>query len=236
MSDTFLVTGATRGIGRAICNRLKGEGRTVIGIARHNDPTFPGELYTADLGNDVDTSTVLQVILSKHDIVGLVNNAGYSQQQRIEDFEAAHWRVTWEVNVRSVAQCVHACVPGMKARGRGRIVNIGSRAALGRIGFSSYAATKAALTGLTATWALELATTGITVNIVAPGAMETEMFKHNNPEGSDRRAALMKAIPLNRIGRPEEVAAAVSYFLSDEASYTTGQTLFVCGGWSFVTS
>jgi NAD(P)-dependent dehydrogenase (short-subunit alcohol dehydrogenase family) len=120
----------------------------------------------------------------------------------------------------------------MAARGRGRIVNIGSKAQQGRAGVSAYAAAKAGLQAMTVSWALELARQGVTVNLVAPGAIETQMFKRNNPAGSLRRAATEAAVPMGRLGRPEDVAAAVAFFLCDQANYITGQTLYVCGGWS----
>jgi NAD(P)-dependent dehydrogenase (short-subunit alcohol dehydrogenase family) len=118
----------------------------------------------------------------------------------------------------------------MRAARFGRIVNIGSRASLGKAGRIVYGASKAAVTGITRTAALELARDGITVNCIAPGPIETDMIRMGYPEGSETRARLTGEIPVGRFGRPDEIAAAVSYFLSDAAGFTTGQVLYVCGG------
>jgi NAD(P)-dependent dehydrogenase (short-subunit alcohol dehydrogenase family) len=114
----------------------------------------------------------------------------------------------------------------------GRIVNITSRALLGRATTSSYTAAKAGLAAMTRSWALELADKNITVNAVGPGPTETEMWNKNNPPESPATRAHIARIPMQRLGRPEDIAGAVSYFMSEEAGFTTGQHLFVCGGLS----
>jgi len=121
-------------------------------------------------------------------------------------------------------------LPRLRESACGRIVNIGSRAALGKIGRVGYSATKAALTGLTRSMALELAPHGITVNCIAPGPIETEFFTGVNDPSSPATRALTEAVPLGRLGRPEEVAGVVLFFISAEAGFITGQTLYVCGG------
>jgi 3-oxoacyl-[acyl-carrier protein] reductase len=114
----------------------------------------------------------------------------------------------------------------------GRIVNITSLVVLGMVNRTAYAAAKAAVTSFTRTWALELAETGVTVNAVAPGPVETEMFRRNIPAGSEAERAFLTQIPMRRLGKPEEIAATVTFLLSNESSYITGQTLFVDGGGS----
>jgi NAD(P)-dependent dehydrogenase (short-subunit alcohol dehydrogenase family) len=235
MSRRALVTGATRGIGRAICERLARDGDHVVGVARSPDPDFPFELHLADLSDEAATAETLRKVLEGGAIDHLVNNAGASIIQALEDVDLGGARKMWEINIRATLQCAKACTPGMLEKGRGRIVNISSRALTGRPKVSVYASSKSGLIGLTGSLALEFATRGITVNSVAPGAVGTEMLLRNNPPGSERGAALIGAIPMGRLGEPSEIAGAVAYFLSDDAAYTTGQTLYVDGGWSFAT-
>jgi 3-oxoacyl-[acyl-carrier protein] reductase len=230
-----LITGATKGIGRAIADHLLAQGEEIVGLSRTADPHFPAPLVLADLANEAEAAAALAQVLRHYEISKLVNNAGSSLRQDLLDLNLNDMRAMLNLNVQAAAQCAQACVPPMISRGYGRIVSIGSRAMLGRPGFSAYAGAKAALVGMTKCWALELAEKGITANVVAPGAIETDMLTRNNPLGSDRRKSLEASIPLRRTGNPAEVAAAVAYFLSDQAGYTTGQVLFVCGGWSFAT-
>jgi len=228
-----LVTGASRGIGRAIAARLARDGHQVINLSR-SDPgaDFPGVTYTVDLGNAADTARVLTLVTEKHGIDNVVNNAAMIQTNPIERIGPAELQLHVEINLRAVMQVIQAVLPAMRARRRGRIVNIGSRAALGKVGRSSYAATKAAIVGLTRTLALELGPDGITVNVVAPGPIETDLFRSVNPTDSATANALIASVPIGRIGTPEDVAAAVAFFVSDDASYITGQVLNVCGGLS----
>lgn len=123
-----------------------------------------------------------------------------------------------------------AVVPQMKAMRHGRIVNIASRAALGKPLRSVYSATKAAMLGLTRTWALELAPYGITVNCIGPGPIATDLFRAANPPDSPQTQAILATVPAGRLGEPEEIAHAVSFFAHRHAAFTTGQVLYVCGG------
>ncbi len=228
-----LVTGASRGIGRAIAERLARDGHQVINLSR-SDPgaDFPGVTYRVDLADAAGTARTLSEVTAKHGIDNLINNAGMIRPNPIERVTPAELQAHVELNLRAVFQVTQAVLPAMRARRRGRIVNIGSRAALGKSGRSSYGATKAALVGLTRTLALELGRDGITVNVIAPGPIETELFRADNPPDSPSTRALIAAIPVGRIGTPQDVAAAAAFLISDEASFITGQVLNVCGGLS----
>ena len=236
MSGTTLVTGASRGIGAAIAERLIGEGHSVINLSRSPPGSaFSGASYTVDLGDADDLQATLAEVVSRHEIDNLVNNAALADIASIEAIDLVHIAHMLDINVRAAILVTQAVVPGMKARRKGRIVNLGSRAALGKSGRTVYGATKGAIVALTRTWALEFSTFGITVNTVAPGPIATEMFYKDNPPEHPTTKALLSAIPLGRIGIPQDVAAAVNFLLSDDASFITGQTLYVCGGLSIST-
>jgi len=229
-SSYALITGASKGIGRAISDLLIEEGQSVIGIARNPDPTFKGKLFLADLSDATSRKQVFKEIAESFPIDRLVNNIGFNQLQGLPDITAQDYQKIIDLNLTLALELTQAILPSMLALGQGRIVNIASRSMLGRKNSSVYAAAKAGLVGFTKSWAIELAPSSITVNCVAPGPIETEMFNRNNPIGSPGRKSMMDSIPMNRLGDPREVAAAVFYFLSNGASFTTGQTIFVCGG------
>ncbi|WP_404478873.1 SDR family oxidoreductase [Novosphingobium sp. BL-52-GroH] len=229
---TTLVTGAGGTLGTALCAYLAERGHHVIGVARRPIPDFAGDFYSADLADDVSTAAAMAAILADHRVDNLVNNAGASDRAALEDVDLAAVRTMYELNVNATIKVTQAVLPAMRANGRGRIVNMCSRAMLGRERTSIYASSKAAVESLTRSWALEFADSAITVNAVAPGFIHSEMFVRNNPPDSPQTQKDMSRVPLGRLGQGGEVAAAVNYFLSDEAGYTTGQTLFVCGGWS----
>ena len=225
-----LVTGASQGIGRAICDALSKRGQEVIGIARRPDPSFPGQLLLADLTDRKERKDVLESIAQQYDVLSLVNNAGFNEMQSLGEISLDAVDKIIELNVHCAIDVTQAVLPAMKSAAVGRIVNISSRSLLARPGGSVYSIAKSGLVGMTRSWALELADQGITVNCVAPGPVATSMFARNNPPGLARTTALLKAIPMGRPGHPQEIAEAVLYFLSPVASFTTGQTLFVCGG------
>lgn len=228
-----LVTGATRGIGRAICEKLAAQHHRIVGIARASgDSTFPGEVFAADLSDEQSTKRALADIIARYDVTGLVNNAGLNHIQKLGEIELTKFDAVIAVNLRAAIQCAQAVLPAMERARFGRIVNITSRALLGRPKTSSYTAAKAGMAAMTRSWALELADKGITVNAVGPGPTETEMWNRNNPPDSPTTRAHIARIPMQRMGKPEDIAAAVAYFMSDEAGFTTGQHLFVCGGLS----
>lgn len=230
-----LVTGATKGIGWAISQRLADQGCHVVGLARRTeDIDFPGYLYSCDLANAGETEDMLRLIREKYPVDAVVNNVGVIKPGTLGDIDLAGLYEAYDINVRVAVQVTQAFVASMKARREGRIVNISSRAAFGAANRTSYAAAKSALEACTHTWAIELAPYGITVNAVAPGPVETELFRAGHPVGSEAEKKALDSIPLGRLGSPADVAAAVAFFLSDDAAYITGQVLRVDGGGTLV--
>src|SRR5258707_3016124 len=225
----FLVTGASRGIGRAIAEVLSADGHEVVGVARHPDAAFPGELRAVDLADTAAVKAALAAFAEEH-FDGLVNNVGSVHPAALEDVEWASLEAAMWLNLGTALALTQAVLPGLRAQGWGRIVNISSVSALGIVERTSYVAAKSALIGVTRTWALELATSGVTVNAVAPGPIETELYVATNPPGSASAARHLASVPMQRLGKPSEVAAAVRFLSSDSASLMTGQTIFVDGG------
>lgn len=229
---TFLVTGASRGIGRALSHRLAAAGHRVVGVARGQDSDFPGTLVSIDLDDSEASGQAFRDLARRYSFDGVVNNAGLARLHPVGEIDLKDVDDMLRLNVHPTIQTTQAILPTLKAKGWGRIVNVTSLVTTGIPLRSGYAAAKAAVASLTRTWAMELAELGITVNAVAPGPVETEMFRRNSPAGSEAEGRFLSMIPMRRLGKPEEIAAAIAFLLSDDAGFITGQTLFVDGGGS----
>ena len=227
-----LVTGVSRGIGAAIAADLIAKGHHVVGMARTKPMQFAGEFIAVDLADAKAAVQALADVAGRHQVLRLVNNAGIAKVSDLSMAMGADYDLMMDLNVRAPMLAVQAVLPGMREARFGRIVNIGSRAGMGKEGRGIYGATKAAILSITRTTALENAQYGITSNCIAPGPIETEMFQANYPKGSAKLAAFLQQSPMARMGQPAEIAHACGYFLDDRASFTTGQVLYVCGGMS----
>ena len=226
-----LVTGGSNGIGAAIIAARAVLGETVINLDRDQpSAAAPGETVRADLMDREQVHDAMAAITAQHDVTRVVNCAGVALLAPLEDMDAGDFDRTMDLNILAPALVVQSCLPAMKRRGFGRIVNIASRAALGKGLRTAYAGSKGALISMTRVWALELARHGITVNAIGPGPIETELFRGANPPDSPVTRQMRDGIPVGRFGQPDDVALAVDYFLDERAGFVTGQTLYVCGG------
>ena len=225
MQERVLITGGASGIGAAIAQRCRQRGWDTVVVDRDSAADIQ-----ADLSDRQATAQALAIALEGGIITRLVNNVGIVCPNDLEHQTFDELDLTVSLNLRCALQCVQALVPGMRAAGFGRIVNISSRAALGKELRTAYAATKAGLLGMTRVWALELGAAGITVNAVGPGPIRTALFDKANPADSPRTQAIIDAVPVKRLGQPDDVAGAVDFFLDAHSGFVTGQTLYVCGG------
>ncbi len=229
--NTVLVTGASRGIGHAIAKDCQARGMEVIGLSSSVPDNLDWQHYGVDL-TAAESGDQIRDIVERHRPARFVGNAGLLISGRLEDVTAADFQRLMQINLFSLMQTAQLMMPIFEAENFGRIVMIGSRAALGKEDRVLYGPAKAAVASLGRTLALELARWQVTVNTVAPGPIATELFNQGQPPGTPVRIKIESSVPLGRVGDPAEIAAATGFFLSDEASYVTGQTLHVCGGLS----
>ncbi len=184
-----------------------------------------------DLSDAKATSDIANEIAANHEVTAFVHNAGLIRAALIEEVSLEDFNYLSQVHIGSAISLSQAFLRAMKKQQFGRIVLITSRAALGLQTRTSYSATKSGMMGMARTWALELGEFGITVNTVAPGPIRaTEMFEAVVPKDSDKEKSMAAGIPVRRLGVPEDVSRAVSFFLQADNGFVTGQTLMVCGG------
>jgi len=222
--ERVLITGGAAGIGAAIAARCRADGILPVVIDRTGDGIL------ADLSNPAETARALDEALSGGPITRLVNNVGIVRPGPVEDQSFTDLEMTVSLNIRCSLQCLQALLPGMKAARFGRVVNISSRAALGKEWRTVYAATKSALIGMAKVWALELGEHGITANAIGPGPIRTALFDRANPPDSPRTQAIIDAVPVRRVGTPDDIANAAAFLLDRRSGFVTGQVLYVCGG------
>jgi 3-oxoacyl-[acyl-carrier protein] reductase len=242
---TAIVTGGARGIGAAIALRLAQDGCDVAVLDLNGDCpdtlaaiAATGRRAMALAVNVADADAVEAAVARVAGDLGpptiLVNNAGLLREGTLARFALADWDAVQDVNLRAVFLMTRAVQPHMRAAGWGRVVNLTSIGALGAFGLSAYSAAKAGLHGLTKSLAIELGRFGVTVNAVAPGLTETTMItemSHRAGVSVDQmRADALRDIPIGRLGQPEDIAQAVSFFADDRSGFVSGQILYVCGG------
>lgn len=230
---TAVVTGSSTGIGRVLCEHLLAQGYEVLALARRETPIAHPKLRSVqvDLGDRAATQQVAMELAAQHAVGTFIHNAGIIRPALLGEVKLEDLDALTELHLGSAITLAQAFLPGMRQAAFGRIVLLSSRGALGLATRSSYSATKAGMIGLARTWALELAPAGITVNVVAPGPIRgTEMFHEVVPAESERERTLAQAIPVKRLGTPEDVARAVDFFIHPANGFVTGQTLYVCGG------
>lgn len=235
MNKVAVVTGGSSGIGAAICQSFLDAGYEVISLARRPAAVSSSHLFSicVDLLDPAATHEAAAEVAQRYGATTIVHNAGAIREKKLADATLADLQALNQLHLGTAFSLVQTHLPVMQAHKFGRIVMVSSRALLGLAKRTTYSATKAGMVGMARTWALEFGEHGITSNVVAPGPVQaTEMFDEIIPQDSAALPRIVNSIPVRRLGRPEDVARAVLFFAAPEASFITGQTLFVCGGTS----
>jgi 3-oxoacyl-[acyl-carrier protein] reductase len=230
-----LMTGASSGIGLATCRGFLDAGYEVVNLSRRPAPVSSPRLRSVavDLADAVATREATLALAAQFPATTLVHCAGAIREKPVDEVTLDDLTALANLHLAAALALVQANLPTMKSARFGRIVLVSSRAMLGLARRTAYSATKAAMVGFARTWALELARFGITANVVAPGPIaETEMFHELIPADSANMKAVIGAVPVGRLGTPQDVTRAILFFASPESSFITGQLLFVCGGTS----
>ena len=232
-----LVTGGSAGIGASICQHLLDDGYYVLNLSRRKSELRDENVtdIEVDLADPVATKSAIGELAGKHEITSVVHNAGVIRPDLLEDVKLEDVEYLTNLHINASILLTQGVLDSMKSAEFGRIVIIGSRAMLGLETRTAYSATKAAQIGLVRTWAMELGQYGITANAIAPGPIVTPMFTEVVPEESDKAEQIAAALPVGRLGRPDDVARAVMFLLSPDNGFITGQCIFVCGGASLGT-
>lgn len=226
------VTGGSAGIGKAICEDLLAQGYQVVSLARRSCDIEDAGMHSieVDLTDRSATADAVHELTSRFDVTTVVHNAGVIRAALLPEVKLSDLDALVDLHLGCAVQLVQAALPAMRAARFGRVVLLSSRAALGLATRTSYSATKAGMLGMARTWALELAPEGITVNVVAPGPIRTDMFHDVIEAGSERERALAASMPVRRLGEADDVARAVRFFADPANGFVTGQVLYVCGG------
>ena len=233
-SEAAVVTGASSGIGEACARKLLDRGLAVITLQR-SAPRFTHpnlHFRKIDLADNEATQTLARGIAAEFPVRYLVNNAGANRPALLENATIDDMQYVTAITLGAAMVLTQAFVPNMRAAKFGRIVSISSRAILGKTSRTVYASAKAGLIGMTRTIACEVGGDGITVNVIVPGPVASDLFNRGHPEGSAKRQTVIDGILVKRVGTPDDIARAVLFFLDRDAGYVTGQALFVCGGTS----
>jgi len=229
---TAVVTGGSVGIGAEITRQMLDAGYRVISMARR-DPDFTHERLSSVKVDLLDSEAVEQAgaeLAEQHQVTHFIHNAGVIWPNLLPDVKLEELQGLTQIHLGAAISLAQAFLPNMEQNQFGRIVLMSSRGALGLQTRTAYSATKAGMVGMARTWALELAPKGITVNVISPGPIQTDMFYDVVEAGSEREKNIAKGIPVQRLGRADDVARAVMFFSDPANGFVTGQNLYVCGG------